>query len=104
MGILVDALEIVMIICFGASWPFNVMKSYKARTANGKSLLFLLFIIIGYVAIISSKIIKYSMESADFIKWLGFAFYIINNLMVITDLCIYFRNRKLDAERETQKQ
>ncbi len=33
--------EIVMIVSFGASWPTNVIKSYKARSAKGKSLLFL---------------------------------------------------------------
>ena len=35
-----EILEIIMILCFGASWPFNVYKSYRARTAKGKSLLF----------------------------------------------------------------
>ena len=33
-----EILEIIMIVSFGASWPMNVMKSYKARTAKGKSL------------------------------------------------------------------
>ena len=33
--------EVIMIVCFGASWPFNVIKSYKARTAKGKSPVFL---------------------------------------------------------------
>ena len=39
-----EILEIFMIVSFGASWPLNVVKSYKARTAKGKSLGFLLFI------------------------------------------------------------
>ena len=29
--------EVVMIVSFGASWPMNVIKSYKARTTKGKS-------------------------------------------------------------------
>ena len=45
-----EILEIIMILCFGASWPFNVAKSYRARTAKGKSLLFLILIEVGYVA------------------------------------------------------
>ena len=53
-----EFLEIIMILCFGASWPFNVMKAYKARTAKGKSLLFLCLIIIGYIAGISSKFLN----------------------------------------------
>ena len=28
-----EIFEIIMIVSFGASWPFNVMRSYKARTA-----------------------------------------------------------------------
>ena len=35
----------MMIISFGASWPLNVIKSYKARIAKGKSLGFLCLIL-----------------------------------------------------------
>ena len=45
-----EILEILMIVCFGFSWPMNVVKSYKARTTKGKSLGFLMMIIIGYGA------------------------------------------------------
>lgn len=27
-----ELLEVIMIVSFGASWPLNVIKSYKART------------------------------------------------------------------------
>ena len=53
--IMSEILEIIMIVSFGASWPMNVMKSYKARTAKGKSLAFLLLIFFGYIAGIISK-------------------------------------------------
>ena len=33
-----EILEIIMLLCFGASWPLNVIKSWKARTTKGKSL------------------------------------------------------------------
>ena len=32
-----ELLEIFMVVSFGASWPFNVIKSYRARTTKGKS-------------------------------------------------------------------
>ncbi|MCI6955813.1 MAG: hypothetical protein SPI15_01255 [Candidatus Faecousia sp.] len=35
-----DVLEILMLVCFGASWPLNILKSWRARTAKGKSILF----------------------------------------------------------------
>ena len=37
--------ETLMLVCFGLSWPINMMKAYKARTAKGTSLPFLLLII-----------------------------------------------------------
>ena len=40
-----EILEITMIVSFGASWPLNVMKSWKSRTTKGKSLPFLLLIL-----------------------------------------------------------
>ena len=32
--------EMIMLICFGLSWPFNITKSVRSRTAKGKSLWF----------------------------------------------------------------
>lgn len=53
-----ELLEVIMIVSFGASWPLNVIKSYKARTAKGKSLAFLCLIFFGYIACIISKLIN----------------------------------------------
>ena len=101
-------LEILMIASFGASWPFNVMKSYKARTAKGKSALFLILIFAGYIVGIGSKIFNYvaflngEVDSFSWLKWLALAFYVLNCLMVGTDLVLYVRNKKLDAQREME--
>ena len=100
MDTLAVVLEILMIGSFGASWPFNVMKSYKARTTKGKSLLFLVLIFSGYIAGIASKIISFSIaDSVKWVSWVAFSFYILNLLMVGADLVLYARNKKLDAER-----
>ena len=32
--------EVMMLVCFGLSWPFNIAKSLRSRTAKGKSMLF----------------------------------------------------------------
>ena len=50
--------ETLMLVCFGLSWPINMMKAYKARTAKGTSLPFLLLIITGYLGGIAAKIIS----------------------------------------------
>lgn len=85
-------LETITMAAFGASWPLNVLKSYKARTAKGKSLFFLILIEIGYCVGIAAKIMKQ--------EWLVLALYVFNFLMVSLDLCLYARNRKLDKAAE----
>ncbi len=84
-----EIFEAGMVICFGLSWPLSVIKSWKSRTAKGKSLLFELFIWLGYVCGISGKIINHNITYV-------FIFYIINIVMVSADIILYFRNKKLD--------
>lgn len=93
-----EILEIIMIVSFGASWPMNVMKSYKSRTTKGKSLAFLCLILFGYVAGIASKFMNpvYMAEFAQ--KWYVLFFYILNFIMVGADLCLYIRNRAIDKK------
>ncbi len=93
-----ELLETVMIVSFGASWPMNVIKSYKARTARGKSLAFLCLILFGYVAGITAKLINPEYMASFATKWYVLFFYVLNFVMVLTDLLLYFRNRRLDRE------
>ena len=93
-----EILEITMLICFGFSWPLNVIKSYKARTAKGKSLPFLLLIITGYIAGIASKFVNPAFDFAD--KWYVLFFYFLNLIMVSLDVVMYARNRRLDKLAE----
>lgn len=96
---LAELLEIGMIVSFGVSWPVNVFKSYRARTAKGKSVLFLCLIFLGYIAGIASKLVNdvYMEQFAS--KWYVLFFYVLNLVMVGTDLCLYIRNRAIDKER-----
>lgn len=87
-----ELFEIIMIVCFGFSWPMNVIKSYRARTTKGKSLAFLLLISIGYVFGIIGKIISGSF------KWYVMFFYVLNLCMVLTDVGMYVRNYRLDKQ------
>lgn len=91
-----EILEVIMVLSFGASWPFNVIKSYKARTTKGKSLGFLFLIISGYIAGIFSKLMNESYMMNFSSKWYLLFFYVLNLMMVATDLCLYIRNYKLD--------
>ena len=94
-----ELLEIIMIVSFGASWPLNVIKSYKAGTAKGKSLAFLLLILFGYIAGIASKFMNPVYMAAFAEKWYVLVFYFLNFVMVGIDTVLYFRNRRLDKQK-----
>ena len=57
--------EIVMVLCFGASWPFNIIRAYKARTAKGTSLQFTILIGIGYVGGILRRYFSHWKRARD---------------------------------------
>ena len=97
-----EILEIVMILSFGASWPLNVIKSYKARTAKGKSLWFLLLIFFGYIAGITSKFMNDAYMAQFSQKWYVLFFYFLNLFMVGLDLILYVRNVRLDKLSEKE--
>ena len=83
--------EMGMLLCFGAAWPINIYKSYTSRTAAGRSIFFQWAILLGYISGIIHKI----LYSPDIVLCL----YILNFCMVSADTLLYFRNKKLDAQR-----
>ncbi len=88
--------EAVMLICFGASWPFAILRTYKAKTAKGKSFVFLGLLILGYTCGMISKVMAPKFE------WVFF-FYLMNAFMVGTDLylCIRYWMRENRVELGT---
>jgi len=88
--------ETIMLICFGLSWPVNAVKAYRAGTAKGVSPAFLCLIIAGYIAGVIAKFISGQINYV-------LIMYFINIAMVAINLCIYFRNRALDKQREAQQ-
>lgn len=75
--------EAVMFICFGFSWPVSVIKALRTKKVTGKSPLFMVLIIIGYLSGIAHKTI--------FSRDILIVLYLLNLLMIITDLCLYLR-------------
>lgn len=93
---LAELLEVGMVLSFFAAWPASIMKSYRSRTAKGKSLAFLLIIEFGYLCIIASKIIGNNVTYV-------LVFYCMNLCTVGIDVALYFRNRKLDMLAAEEK-
>ncbi len=92
-----ELLEMLMMVTFGCSWPLNVMKSWKARTTQGKSLPFLILIWSGYVFGIVGKLL-----SRNF-KWYVLFCYVLNLIMVSVDLALYVRNYRLDQQAKLRQ-
>lgn len=86
-----EFLEAFMLICFGLSWPINLVKNIRAKSAKGMSLPFILLITGGYIAGISAKIINHQFNYV-------FVVYIINILIVALNIFVYFYNYNLDRK------
>lgn len=83
--------EIIMLVCFGAAWPFSIYKSWKSREVGSKSLLFLFALLLGYVAGILHKVL-FSFDGVIYL-------YGLNALMVTADLMLSIRNRLLQIRQ-----
>ena len=102
MDTLASVMETLMVICFGLSWPLNITKAWKARTAKGTSVLFYFFIWIGYIFAMIGKGRLIALNAPQpwyvTVKWYVMFFYVLNTLMVSGGIAIYFRNRALDKK------
>ena len=78
--------EIIMLVCFGVSWPVSIAKSIRIRNVTGKSPLFMIIVILGYL----SGIIHKYLYSPDAVIYL----YALNMVMVAVDLMLYYRYQK----------
>ena len=84
--------EIIMLVCFGAAWPFSITKAYRSRENGGKSLVFLIVIFIGYLAGMAHKL-WYKPDGVIYL-------YVLNSIMVAVDIAIHLRNRRFALQPE----
>lgn len=84
-----ELLESTMLICFGLSWPMNLAKNIKARSASNMSLQFIFLIIAGYIAGISAKIYTHRFNYVLIV-------YLLNLAVVSANVVVYFINRRYD--------
>lgn len=99
-----SVMEMLMVICFGISWPINIRKAWVSRSTKGISLLFYTFILVGYLFALVGKcvLIAYYAPAPwyETVKWYVMFFYVLNTLMVSAGIVIYFRNRRLERSAE----
>ena len=83
--------EFLMLCCFGASWPFSILKSIRSRSAKGKSLGFMVLIEIGYVFGFIHKV----FYNYNWVIWAYVALFILVGI----DIVLYFRNLRYDRQK-----
>lgn len=94
---IVQLCEIGMLIAFGASWPFNIAKSWRSRTARGKSVVFEIIVVFGYLVGLTGKFITWHRTGVwAYSIW----FYLADILMVFIDIGLYVRNTSLDRKED----
>lgn len=81
-----DLFEGIMLACFGAAWPFAVLKTWRSKTSAGKSFVFLGLLATGYVSGLSRKL----LYDPDWVIVL----YSMNFVLVVTDLMLSIRYRR----------
>jgi len=85
--------EIAMLCLFGCSWPFNIAKALRTKTAKGKSVVFEVLVIVGYLIGLFGKLYAYRQTGTlAYSVW----FYIADILMVSVDLVLYCINTRRD--------
>jgi len=81
--------EMLMLLCFAAAWPLAIHKSWVSKSTKGKSLVFLLVLIVGYIFGIINKIV---MDQVNYVVF----FYVLDLALVSIDTALYFRNRMIE--------
>ncbi len=92
-----EILETIMLICFGLSWPINLVKNIKAQTAASTSLKFLILITVGYIAGIAAKFAAHKFNYV-------LIAYFVNLAFVAVNIVVYFINSKKDKKRKTENE
>ena len=84
-------LEGGMLICFGISWPVDILKTWRAKRTEGKSLLFMTLILTGYLLGLSAKLVRAAQagEAPELITGL----YVLNALFIAADIALTRRYR-----------
>jgi hypothetical protein len=90
--------EFGMLFCFGFSWPFAIAKTIKAKRVDGKSPLFEIIVIIGYLFGITAHLVG----DKSWVTWV----YVIDIMLVATDLTLYFyysrHNSHINSQNKNQ--
>ena len=97
-------MEMLMEVCFGLSWPINIVKAWKARSTKGISIFFYSLILLGYIFAVIGKLVLIAYYAPapwyETVHWYVMFFYVLNTLMVACGVGIYFRNKAIEKKEQ----
>lgn len=79
---LAEILEFMMLFAFGFSWPFAILRTYRAKRVDGKSPAFMAIVLFGYMCGILAHVVEGTK------LWLCVV-YLVDMALVSTDLALY---------------
>ena len=82
-----QVLEFAMLFAFGFSWPFAIVRTYRAKRVDGKSPAFMIIVLVGYLCGIAAHLVEGTK------LWLCWV-YLLDMALVSTDLALYFHYRR----------
>ena len=80
-------LEFAMLFAFGFSWPFAIVRTYRAKRVDGKSPAFMIIVLVGYACGIAAHLVE---GTKLWLCWI----YLVDMALVSTDLTLYFNYSK----------
>lgn len=91
----IQVLEATMLLCFGISWPIDIVHTLRVKHASKKSYMFLGLIITGYLAGLAAKCVRSSLANQPLepVTWL----YVANVVFLVVDLAISFYYQTISA-------
>jgi lipopolysaccharide export LptBFGC system permease protein LptF len=92
----VQILEGAMLVCFGVSWPVDIVHTLRIKRAAKKSYAFLALILCGYVAGIASKCVRSLGEGQPLepVIWL----YVVNVILVAIDTMLTYHYQSQNSQ------
>lgn len=87
-----QVLEAGMLICFGVSWPVDILKTLRTRRTEGKSLLFMSLVLTGYVLGFGAKMSRAAWVN-ELPEWIS-VLYVFNAVMITVDIAVTLRMRR----------
>jgi hypothetical protein len=86
-----QVLEAGMLVCFGISWPVDILRTWRVRRTEGKSLAFMFLVLVGYTLGLGSKLVR-AARTGEPLEGVS-TLYVLNALFIIVDIVLTMRIR-----------